>query len=167
MSKKGRRVPEQPMTLEAGVKDFVPWVSPKSSRPPTREEEEEEDEMADLIHNFDARMRKQGASFKRATDATPEVTSEASQQPTGESSNVQTIVISNSPEMGFHGQSASETALSVDLGEIPPTHAEVQDDISSKQIAGRSDKAKSARTGRNRSLLPDRLLLNFYIPPQG
>ena len=38
--------------------------------------------MADLVHNFGARKRKRGASFKRATDATPEVVGEANQQPT-------------------------------------------------------------------------------------
>ena len=66
------------------------------------------------------------------------MTGEASQQPTGESSDVQVIVVSDSPEMGFHGQSASETALSLDLGEVSPTHAEVQEDIPSKQIADES-----------------------------
>ena len=59
--------------------------------------------MVDLVHNFGARKRKRGAIFKRAIDATLKVTGEASQQPTGESSDVQTIVVSDSPEMGFHG----------------------------------------------------------------
>ena len=40
--KKGRRVPERLKTPGAGVEDFVPWVFPISSCPPTREEEEEE-----------------------------------------------------------------------------------------------------------------------------
>ena len=167
VSKKGRRVPERLKTPGAEEEDSVPWVSSISSRPPAREEEEEEDEMTDLVHNFGARKRKRGASFKRATGATLEMAGEASQQPSGESSDVQAIAVSDSPEMGFHGQSASETALSVDLGEVSPTHAEVQEDIPLEQIAGRSDKAKSTRARRSRSLLPDRLLLNSYIPPQG
>ena len=54
----------------------------------------------------------------------------------------------------------------VDVGEVSPTHADVQADIPLEQIAGRSDKAKSTRDGRSRLLLPDRLLLNSYIPPQ-
>ena len=116
---------ERPKAPGAGVEDFVPWVSPISNRPLAREEEEEEDEMADLVHNFGTRKCKRGASFKRVIEATPEVTDEASQQPIGESSNVQMIVVSDSPEMGFHGQLASETALSVDLGEVFPIHAEV------------------------------------------
>ena len=32
----------------------------------------EEDEMVDLVHNFGARKRKRGASFKRTTGTTPE-----------------------------------------------------------------------------------------------
>ena len=149
------------------MEDFVPWVPPISRRPPTSEEEEEEDEMDDLIHNFGARKRKRGVSFKRVTDATPEVVGEGSQQPTSEGSDVQVIVVSDSPEMGFHGQSASETELSADLGELSLTHAEVQEDIPSKQIASRLDKATFTRARHSRSLLPHRLLLNFYIPPQG
>ena len=75
------------------------------------------------------------------------------------------IVVSGSLEMGFHSQSTSETALLVDLGEVSSTHAEVQEDIPSEHIVGRSNKSKSIQDGRNRSLLLDRLLLNSYIPP--
>ena len=86
------------------MEDFVSCVSPISSRPLSpvaREEEEEEDEMADLVHNFGAWKLKRGANFKRATSTTPEAAGEASQQPSGESSDVQAIVISDSPEMAF------------------------------------------------------------------
>ena len=69
--------------------------------------------------------------------------------------------------MGFHGQSALETVLSADLGEVSLTHAEVQEDTPSEHVSIRPDKATSTRTGRSRPLLPDRLLLNSYIPPQG
>ena len=57
----------------ARVEDFVPQVPPISSHPPDWEEEEGEEEMSDLVHNFAARKRKSGASFKRAVDAIPEV----------------------------------------------------------------------------------------------
>ena len=80
---------------------------------------------------------------------------------------MQAIVISNSPEMGFHGQSAPETTLSMYLGEVSTTHAKVKEDIPSEQVASRRDKATSTRAGRSRPLLPNRLLLNSYIPPQG
>ena len=103
----------------ARVEDFISWVSPTSSRPLAREEEEEEDEMVDLVHNFAARKRKRGATYKWATVATPDVAGEASRQPSGESSDVQAIVISGSPKMGFHGQSALEIAPLVDLESSP------------------------------------------------
>ena len=74
--------------------------------------------MADLVYNFDARRCKRGANFKWATNATLEVAGEASQQPSGESSDVQAIAVLDSPEMGFHGQLNSAIALLVDLGEV-------------------------------------------------
>ena len=123
--------------------------------------------MADLVHNFGVRKHKEGASFKQATDATLEVVGEADQHPTGEGLDVQVIVISDSPEIGFHGQSALETALSTDLEEVSQTHVEVKEDTPSEQVANRPDKATSTWTRRSRSLLLDRLLLNSYIPPQG
>ena len=70
---------------------FPQYLTP----PPISEEGENEDGMADLVHNFGARKRKQGASFKRAIDATPEVVGEADQHSTGEGSDVQAIVVSD------------------------------------------------------------------------
>ena len=99
-SKKGRRASKRTKMLGAGVEDFVPWVPLTSSGPPAKEEEEEKDEMADLVHNFDAWKHKRGASFKRAT---PEVVGGADQHPFGENSDVHAIVVSDSPDMGFHG----------------------------------------------------------------
>ena len=80
---------------------------------------------------------------------------------------MQAIVISDSPEIGFHGQSALETALSVDLEKVSLTHAEVKEDTPSEQVANWPDKATSTWTKRSKSLLLDRLLLNSYISPQG
>ena len=166
-SKKGRRVPERRRALGVGVEDFVPWVAPISSRPLASKEEEEEDEMADLVQNFGARKCKQGASFKLETDATPEVVGEADHHPTGGGSEEQVIAVMDSPEMGFHGKSDSEIAVSEGLGEVPLTHEEAREGIPSERIASRPNKVTSSRSGHSRSLLPDRLLLNSYIPPQG
>ena len=90
---------------------------------------------------------------------------EADQHPTGGDSDVQAIVVSDSPTMAFHGQSATETALLANLGEVSLTHAEVQEDTPSEQVASRPNKATSSQSRRSRSLLPDQLLLNSYIPP--
>ena len=54
---------------------------------------------------------------------------EESQQPSDESSDVQAIAVSDSLEISFYGQLASETALLVDLGEVSLTQAKVQEDI--------------------------------------
>ena len=166
-SKRGRRVLERRRVPGAGVEDFVPWVTPISSSPPTSEEEEEEDEMANLVHNFSAQKRKRGACFKRAIDATPEVVGGADQHPTNGGSEGQAIVFMDSPEMGFHGQSALETKFLEDLGEVPLTHEEVQEGTPSEQITSRPDKAMSSRSRRSRLLLPNQLLMNSYMPPQG
>ena len=95
---------EQLRAHGAGVEDFAPWVSSISSRPPASEEEEEKDETADLVHNFSTRKQKLGVSFKQATSTAPEVVGEADQHPTDEGSDVQAIVLLDSPEMGFHGK---------------------------------------------------------------
>ena len=104
---------------------------------------------------------------KRATNSTPEVVGEADQHPTSGGSEGQAIVVMDSPKMGFHGQSTSKIALLAALGEVPLTHEEVREGNPSEQITSRPDKATSSRSGHSRSLLPDRLLLNSYIPPQG
>ena len=92
---------------------------------------------------------------------------EADQRPTGEGSDVQAIVVSDSLKMGFHGQLALETRLSTDLREVSLTHVEVQGDTPLEQVASQPDKVTSTQTRRSRPFLPDWLLLNSYIPPQG
>ena len=121
--------------------------------------------MADLVHNFGARKSKRGASFKRATDATPEVVGEVDQHLIGKGSDRQAMVVVDSLEMGFHGQSVPKTAPTTDLGEVHGTHEEVWEGIPLEQITSRPNKATSSRTGLSRLLLPNRLLLNSYIPP--
>ena len=92
---------------------------------------------------------------------------QADQHPTSGGSEWQAIVVMNSPEIGFHGQSTSKTALSTDLEGVTLTHREVREGIPSEQSTNRSDKATSSWSGRSRLLLLDQLLLNSYILPQG
>ena len=119
------------------MEDFVPWVAPISSLPPSSEEKEEEEEMADLIHNFGTRKRKRGASFNRTADVTPKAMGEVDQHSADEGSEEQAIVVMDSHEMGFHGQPAVETAHLFDLEEVPPSHEEVRGDIPSEQTSSR------------------------------
>ena len=80
---------------------------------------------------------------------------------------MQAIIVLGLPEMGFYGQSALKAAPLVDSGEVFPTHGEVWEDIPSEQVVGRSDRAKSTWVRCNRPLLPEQLLLNSHICPQG
>ena len=61
----------------------------------------------------------------------------------------------------------SETTPLTDLGDVPLTHEEIREGIPSEQIISQPDKTTSSRSRRSRSLLPDRLFLNSYFPPQG
>ena len=156
---------EQRRAPGARLEDFVPWVAPISSCPSTSEEEKDENEMANLVHNFGAWKSKRDASSKLAIDVTPKVVGEVDQHPTGKGSDGQAIVFVDSPEIGFHGQLASQTVATTDLGKVSLTHEEVWKGIPSEHITSRPDNSTSSRFGHNRSLLPDRLLLNLYIPP--
>ena len=136
MSKRGRQAPG------AEVEDFIPWVSPISSRPLAREEEEEEeneDEMVDLVHNFAARKRKQGANYERVADTLTKVTGEVSQPLSIGPSEEQAIVAPDSPDMGFQGQPSSETVPSMDSGKVSSTvfHFQAASKLANLVEAGR------------------------------
>ena len=61
----------------------------------------------------------------------------------------------DSPDIGFHGQSALETTPSADLGEVPLTHEEVREGIPSEQATSWPAKATSSQSECSRSLLFD------------
>ena len=108
------------------MEDFVPWVPPISSRPPNWEEEEEEDWMSDLIHNFATRKRKQDASFERVADAILEVAGGSGQSFSDEGSEVPTIVILGSPEMGLNDQPVRKNVALVESREVFPAPVAIQ-----------------------------------------
>ena len=68
--------------------------------------------------------------------------------------------------MGFPSQLVMETTYLANLGAVPLTHEEVREGILLEQTASRQAKAISSRVWRSRSLIPGRLLLYSYIPPQ-
>ena len=80
---------------------------------------------------------------------------------------VQTIVISGSPEMGLNDQPALENVTLVDSREASPVPAAIQVVHPPEQATGQPDRAKYTRTGHRRPLLPDRMFLNLYLPPHG
>ena len=79
------------------MRDFIPWVRPKSSQPPDSEEEEEE-EMTGLLDCYAARMRKLQEDATRGEIAAPDQTTGSSRPTTGDSSEEQAIIIPGSPE---------------------------------------------------------------------
>ena len=52
----------------AQVKDFVPWVRPKPSRPSASKEEEDEEEITGLLDRYAARKRKMQEDAEREAD---------------------------------------------------------------------------------------------------
>ena len=76
-------------------------------------------------------------------------------------------MISGSPEMGLNDQSALENVALVESREAFPALATIQVVHPHEQAAGHSDKAKFTRARHKRPLLPERMLLNSYLPPRG
>ena len=56
----------------AQVKDFVPWVHPKPSRPSASKEEEDEEEITGLLDRYAARKRKRQEDVEREADQADE-----------------------------------------------------------------------------------------------
>ena len=84
-----------------------------------------------------------------------------------EISKVPKIVISGSPEMGLNDQSTLEKVALAESRDVFPAPVAIQVVHPPEQAAGQSDKAKYTRTKGRRSLLPDQMLLNSYLPPRG
>ena len=101
------------------MKDFVPWVHPKSNRPSDLEEGEEEEKMTGLLDLYAARKRKRQESSKREPDQ-----AEGSSRPaTDEDSEMQAIVILGLPDMGSSDRLGPEDVALGELKEatlIPP-----------------------------------------------
>ena len=148
----------------AQVKDFVPWVRPESRRPPDlEEEEEEEEEMTGLLDRYATTKQKRQEGFERE----PDQAEGSNRLITDGDSEMQTIVIPGSPKMGSSDQSGPEDGV---VGEprgvtlIPPALQVIHPP---DRAEARSDMPKLTQTGHKRSLLPDRRLLNSYLPPRG
>ena len=82
-------------------------------------------------------------------------------------SEIQTIMILASPEMGSNDQPGSEDIAREELREEAPIPHALQVVHPSKRPETRPGAARLALTGRKRPLPPDRILLNSYLPPHG
>ena len=80
-------------------------------------------------------------------------------------SEIQTIVIPASLEMGSNDQPGSEDIAREEPREETPIPPALQVVHPPERLESRPGDAKLALTGRKKSLLPDRILLNSYLPP--
>ena len=144
------------------MKDFVPWVHPESSRPSDLEEEEEEEEMTELLDRYVTKKWKWQESSEREP-----YQAEGSNRPTTDGdSQMQAIIILGSPEMGSSDRPGPEDVALGEPREVTPILLTLQVIHPPDQVESRPDMPKLARTRHKRSLLPDRILLNSYIPPR-
>ena len=145
------------------MRDFIPWVRPKSSQPPGLEEEEEE-EMTGLLDRYAAKKRKRQEDAAREADAAPDQAVGSSQPATGSSSEEQAIIILGSPETG------SNDCLDIGddvLGEAAPTPPALQTILPSTQVGSRPGRSEFTCTGLKRSKLLDRIITNSYLFARG
>ena len=77
---------------------------------------------------------------------------------------MQTIVISGLLEMGLNDQPALENVSLAEFKEVFPASAAIQVVHPPEQVVGQSDKAKYTQAEHRRLLLPNRMLLNSYLP---
>ena len=87
--------------------------------------------------------------------------------PTDGGLETQAIVIPASPETGSNVQSGSEEISRREPRENTPIPPVLQMVLPPSQSEGCPGNAKLTLSGRKRSLLPDRILLNSYLPPHG
>ena len=123
--------------------------------------------MSWLVHNFVARKRKRDASLKKTAVATPEVVRGSGQPCLDGGSEVQAIIISSFPEMGLNDQPGLGNVTLAESREASPVLATFQVVHPAEPATCRLDRAKYTRTGYRKPLLPNRMLVNSYLPPRG
>ena len=145
------------------MKDFVPWVHLESSRPSDLEEREDEEEMTGLLDRYAARKWKRQESSERG----PDLAKGSSQHATDGDSKIHAIVIPGSPEMGSSNRPGPEDVALGEPREATPIPLTLQVIHPPDRVESQLDMPRLARTGRKRTSLPDRILLNSYLPPRG
>ena len=162
--KKKNRTTQGKSARGAQVEDFIPWVHSDPSRPSlSEEEEEEEEEMTRLLDRYAARKRKRQEEAEREAER-----AEGSVRPPMDGgSKIQRIMIPASPEMRSSDQLGSEDIAREDLREEAPITPALQVVHPSERPESHPGAARLVLTGRKKSLLPDRILLNSYLPSRG
>ena len=144
----------------AQVEDFIPWVRSKPSRPSLSEEEEEEEEMTGFLDRYATRKKKRQEEVEQEAEWAEGFVC----PPMDGGSEIQTIVIPASPEMGSNNQPGSEGIALEEPREEAPIPPELQVVHPPERPESRPGAAKLALTGSKKQLPPDRILLNSYLP---
>ena len=159
---KKKRTTQGKSARGARVEDFIPWVRSEPIRPSLLEEEEDEEEMTGLLDRYAGRKRKQKVEAKREAEGTGGTV----RPPMDGGSEIQTIVIPASPEMGPNDQPGSENIAREEPREEAPIPPALQVVHSFERMESRPGAAGLKLIGRKRSLLPNRILINSYLPPR-
>ena len=119
--------------------------------------------MTGLLDLYAARKRKRQEEAEREAERAKG----SVRPPMDGGSEIQTIMIPTSPEMGSNDQPGSEDIAREEPREEAPIPSALQVVHPPERPKSRSGVARLALTGRKKSLLPDRILLNSYLPPRG
>ena len=145
------------------MEDFIPWVRSEPSHTSLSEKEEEEEEMTGLLDRYAAiKLKRQEEAERGAKQAEGSVC-----LPMDGGSEIQTIVIPTSPEMGSNDQPSSEDIAYEEPREKAPIPPALQVVHPSERPKSRPSATRLALTSRKKLLPPDRILLNSYLPPCG
>ena len=148
------------------VRDFIPWVRPKSSQPPYLEEEEEE-EMMGLLDRYAVRKWKRQEDVVRGAHVAPDQATGSSRPATSGSSKKQAITIPGSPVRRSNNRlDIGDDALG-ESREAAPTQSALQMIPLPVHVGSRPGRSEFTRTGLKRQPLPDRILTNSYLPTRG
>ena len=123
--------------------------------------------MSGLVHNFAARKQKRDAMLEQSADVVPEGARGSIQPCPDRGSEVKAIVISSSPEMSVDVQPAMGNFTLEESREGSLVPAALQVVHPPEQATGQVDRAKYTWASRRKPLLPDRMLVNSYLPLRG
>ena len=101
---KKKRTTQGKSARGAQVEDFIPWVRSKPNQPSLSKKEEEEEEMMGLLDRYATRKRKRHKEVEREAERAEGLV----RPPMDGGSEIQTIMIPTSPEMGSNDQPSSE-----------------------------------------------------------
>ena len=148
------------------MRDFIPWVHPKSSQLSDSEEEEEE-EMTGLLDRYAARMRKRQEDATRGSDAAPDQADGSSRPTTGDSLEEHVIIFPGSPETGSNDFLDIRDDVLGELGAAASTPSVLQMIPPPVHVGSRQGRSEFTHTGLKMLPLPNRILTNSYLPARG